>query len=75
MYYVKTRLSNIALNPEKMYISQIIFAADSKQHKTTVDESPNVAVSPQMYVSSVFSLLSQLLFFATNLKCQLWLSE
>lgn len=30
---------------------------------------------PSSHISSVFSLLSQLLFFATNLHCQLWLSE
>lgn len=81
IYYVKTCLSNIALNPEKMHTSKIIFAfccwLQVTQHcgwrEPQRGSVPTNVPSPD--VSSVFSLLSQLLFFATNLKCQLWLSE
>lgn len=51
MYYVTTYLDKIAQNPEKMYLSKIIFAFCCwlQATQTSADESLNVAMSPQIY--------------------------
>lgn len=51
----------------------LLTSSNTVAYRTQRGNVPTDAFSSD--VSSVFCLLSQLLFFATNPKCQLWLSE
>lgn len=79
MYYVTAYLKKIAQNPEKLYISKIIFAfccwlQVAQDHSRRKPQRGNVPTNVPSS-DSVFSLVSQSLLFATKLMCQLWLSE
>lgn len=80
-YYVKTGLSNIALSPDRKcpfrsYFCILLLTLINRRGQLTrvpVRQCPHKRTLLTHFLC--VSLLSQLLFFATNLHCQLWLSE